>query len=136
ELGARVAVKAAPASSAPKWTKRLGPFGALAAAAIKFKTVIVLALTKAKFLLFGLAKVKTLLTMLASIGLYWTLYGWKFGVGFVLGIYIHEMGHIWELRQFGLRASAPMFIPGFGAFVILYYSPQNVGEDARVVLAW
>lgn len=83
----------------------------------------------------GLVKVKTLLTMLASMGLYWSLYGWKFGVGFVLGIYVHEMGHVWALRQLGLRASAPMFIPGFGAFVSLYDSPQSVGQDARIGLA-
>jgi Zn-dependent protease len=113
-----------PPESKSNWTKRLGPFGAIAAFLAKFKS-----------LLFGLAKIKTLLTMLASIGLYWTLYGWKFGLGFVLGIYVHEMGHIWELKQFGLRASAPMFIPGFGALVSLYDSPKNVGQDARIGLA-
>src|SRR5258708_10410932 len=135
ELGGRRAGKAALPQARPNWTKRLGPFGVLAAFLLKFKTFVLIALTKAKFLLFGLAKVKTLLTMLASIGLYWSLYGWKFGVGFILGIYVHEMGHIWALRQFGLRASAPMFIPGFGAFVSLYDSPKNVGEDARIGLA-
>ena len=110
--------------SKPNWTKRLGPFGALAAFLAKFKSLI-----------FGLAKIKTLLTMLASMGLYWALYGWKFGVGFILGIYVHEMGHVWALKQFGLRASAPMFIPGFGALVSLYDSPKNVGQDARIGLA-
>jgi Zn-dependent protease len=124
-----------PQQAPPNWTKRLGPFGVVIAFLLKFKTVALIVLTKAKFLLFGLAKLKTLLTLLASIGLYWTLYGWKFGVGFILGIYIHEMGHVWALRQFGLRASAPMFIPGFGAFVSLYDSPKNVGEDARIGLA-
>ncbi len=121
--------------SRPNWTKRLGPFGVIAAFLLKFKSVLLIAFTKVKFLLFGLAKVKTLLTMLASIGLYWALYGWKFGVGFILGIYVHEMGHVWALRQFGLRASVPMFIPGFGALVSLYDSPKNVGEDARIGLA-
>jgi len=118
------AVQLPPAPRSGNWTKRLGPLAALGAFLAKFK-----------FLLLGLAKVKTLLTMLASMGLYWSLYGWKFGVGFVLGIYIHEMGHIWALKQFGLRASAPMFIPGFGAFVSLYDSPASVGQDARIGLA-
>jgi Zn-dependent protease len=126
---------APPSESKPNWTKRLGPLGAIVAFLLKFKTAALLVLTKAKFLLFGLAKIKTLLTMLASIGLYWSLYGWKFGVGFILGIYVHEMGHVWALKQFGLRASAPMFIPGFGALVSLYDSPKNVGEDARIGLA-
>ena len=103
--------------------------------ALKFKTAILLLLTKGKFLIFGLAKVPTLLSMLASLGVYWSLYGWRFAAGFVIGIYIHEMGHVWMLRHYGLRASAPMFIPGFGAFVSLYDSPANVAEDARIGLA-
>ena len=119
----------------PNWTKRLGPFGAVVVFLLKFKSIVLVALTKAKFLLFGLAKLKKLLSMFASMGLYWALYGWKFGVGFVLGIYVHEMGHVWSLKRFGLRASAPMFIPGFGAVVSLYDSPPNVGVDARIGLA-
>jgi Zn-dependent protease len=82
-----------------------------------------------------LGKFKTLLTMLASMGLYWNWFGWRFAVGFVLGIYVHEMGHVWALHRLGLRASTPMFIPGFGAFISLYDSPANVGQDARIGLA-
>jgi Zn-dependent protease len=136
-LGAQGATAQIPGSTkqAPNWTKRFGPFGVIIVFLLKFKTFILLALTKAKFLLFGLAKIKTLLSMFASMGLYWALYGWKFGVGFILGIYIHEMGHVWALKRFGLRASAPMFIPGFGAFVSLYDSPADAGEDARIGLA-
>lgn len=119
----------------PAWIKKLGPFGAIVAGALKFKTAIFLLLTKAKFLLTGLAQLKTLLSMLATIGVYWTIYGWKFAAGFVIGIYIHEMGHVWMLKHYGLRASAPMFIPGFGAFVSLYDSPADVSEDARIGLA-
>lgn len=119
----------------PEWIKRLGPLGVVATAALKFKTAILLFFAKAKFLLFGLAKLKTLLSMLAFLGVYWGLYGWKFAAGFVLGIYIHEMGHVWMLRHYGLRASAPMFIPGLGAFVSLYDSPADVAQDARIGLA-
>lgn len=86
-------------------------------------------------MLLGFTKLNTLFSMFASIGLYWALYGWKFAAGFILGIYVHEMGHVWALRHYGLRASAPMFIPGFGAFVSLYDSPANVGQDARIGLA-
>lgn len=114
--------------SQPEWLKRLGPFGAVVAAALKFKTGIFLLLGK-------IGSIKTLLSMLAFFGVYWSLYGWKFAAGFVIGIYIHEMGHVWMLRQYGLRASMPMFIPGFGAFVSLYQSPLNVAQDARIGLA-
>ena len=119
----------------PAWIKRLGPFGAIFALGWKFKALVLVFLTKAKFLLFGLAKLKTLLSMLATMGVYWSWYGWKFAVGFVLGIYVHEMGHVWALRQYGLRASAPMFIPGFGAFISLYDSPISESQDARIGLA-
>jgi len=132
-LGAQAALPKA--NAAPNWTKKLGPLGAVIALLLKFKTLVLIALTKAKFLIFGLAKLKTLLSMFASMGFYWALYGWRFGVGFVLGIYVHEMGHVWALKRFGLRASSPMFIPGFGAFVSLYDSPPNVGIDARIGLA-
>jgi Zn-dependent protease len=119
----------------PAWIKRLGPLGAVLATLLKFKTAALLLLTKAKFLLLGLGQLKTLLSMLAFFGVYWSIYGWRFAAGFVIGIYIHEMGHVWMLRHYGLRASAPMFIPGLGAFVSLYGSPANVGEDARIGLA-
>jgi Zn-dependent protease len=134
------AIAAAPAQdsyqeSRARWTKRLGPLGVVVAFLLKFKTVLLLGVTKAKFLLLGLSKLSTFLSMFATFGVYWTWYGWKFALGFVLGIYVHEMGHVWRLRQYGLRASAPMFIPGFGAFVSLYDSPANLGEDARIGLA-
>jgi Zn-dependent protease len=73
--------------------------------------------------------------MALSMGYYWTLFGWPFAIGFVLGIYVHEMGHVWALHRLGLRASAPMFIPGFGAFVSLYDSPASVDDDAYIGLA-
>jgi Zn-dependent protease len=128
----RIADNAKPQS---KWVKRLGPLGVAVALLLKFKTVILLGLSKGKFLLLGLGKAKTVLSMFATMGLYWSLYGWKFGIAFVLGIYVHEMGHVWMLRHYGLRASAPMFIPGFGAFVSMYDSPANAGQDARIGLA-
>jgi hypothetical protein len=117
--------KTAQPDKTPEWLKKLGPIGA----------VIALILGKLKFLLVGLGQLKTLLSMLVTMGVYWSLYGWKFAVGFVLGIYIHEMGHVWMLRHYGLRASTPMFIPGFGAFISLYDSPANHGQDARIGLA-
>jgi len=134
-LGSQLSTARENPKAQSSWKKRLGPFGVVLALLAKFKTVILVALTKGKFLLLGFTKLNTLLSMFASMGLYWALYGWKFAVGFILGIYVHEMGHVWALRHFGLRASAPMFIPGFGAFVSLYDSPANVGQDARIGLA-
>jgi Zn-dependent protease len=115
--------------------KRLGELGVFGAALWKFKTFALLVLTKGKLLLLGLTKLSTLGSMLLSMGLYWSLYGWKFAVGFVLSIYVHEMGHVAALARYGIPATAPMFIPGFGAFVRMKAYPASASEDARVGLA-
>lgn len=124
-----------PPTPEPQWVKRLGPLGAVALLLWKFKFVLAALLSKWKFFLFGLTKASTFFTMLASFGLYWTLYGWKFGLGFVLSIYVHEMGHVAALRRFGIPATAPMFIPGLGALVRLKTHPHTTVEDATVGLA-
>jgi len=111
--------------------------GAIGAAALllwKFKAIGVFLLTKGKLLLFGLSKGSTFFSMLAALGVYWTLWGWKFALGFVLSIYIHEMGHVAAMKRFGLAATAPMFIPGFGAFIRMKQHPATAQEEARIGL--
>ena len=123
---------AKPGSRLGKGAAGLGALGALLA---KFKFAVVFLLTKAKLLLFGLTKAGTLFSMLLSTGLYWTLWGWKFAIGVVLSIYVHEMGHVQALQRFGIKATAPMFIPGVGAVIRLKQYPATPREDARVGLA-
>ena len=101
----------------------------------KFKSVILLLLTKGKFLLLGLSKSSTLFSMVLSLGVYWTAFGWKFALGLVLSIYVHEMGHVAMLRRYGIKSTAPMFIPGLGAMVRMQQYPHGPREDARVGLA-
>ena len=60
----------------------------------KIKWLALIALSKGKLLLLGLTKGGTLLTMLASMGVYWAAWGWKLALGLVVSIYIHEMGHV------------------------------------------
>jgi Zn-dependent protease len=108
-----------------KLAAKLGPVG----------TGLLVALSKGKLLLLGLTKLSTLASMLAFFAVYWSLFGWRFALGFVMSIYIHEMGHVMALRRYNIAASAPMFIPFFGAFVRMKQYPGNVGEDARVGLA-
>jgi Zn-dependent protease len=122
-------------SSGGERKKKLGVIGTVGALLLKFKTLGLVILTKGKLVLLGLTKLNTLLSMLVSIGFYWALYGWKFGLGFVLSIYVHEMGHVMALASYGIPASPPMFIPGIGAFVRLKAYPASPGEDARVGLA-
>ena len=94
-----------------------------------------LLLTKGKLLLLGLTKAGTLWTMVLAFGVYWTIWGWKFAAGLVVSIYIHEMGHVVALSRFGIKASMPMFIPGFGALIRMKQHPASPREDARVGLA-
>ena len=96
--------------------------------------LLLLLLTKGKFLLLGLTKMGTLLTMLASLGVYWAMYGWAFALGLIVSIYIHEMGHVAAIRRC-TPAGAPMFIPGFGAFIQLRGIRLPPIPEARVGLA-
>ena len=121
-----------PTSGRWKWLAALGPVALLL---WKFKFLVVAALSKGKLLLLGLTKAGTLLSMFAMVGVYWTVWGFWFALGVVLSIYVHEMGHVAALRRYGIPASAPMFIPGFGALVRLRQSPANARENSRVGLA-
>jgi Zn-dependent protease len=122
-----------PASSGR--SKGLASLGALGVLVAKFKWIILMILGKGKLLLVGLAQAKTFLSMAIALGVYTMLYGWRFALGLIASIYVHEMGHVAWLRRYGIAATAPMFIPGFGAFVRLKQHPATVGEDARVGLA-
>lgn len=112
-----------------------GGLAALALLAWKLKGILLFVATKGKLLFLGLTKLGTVSTMLLSVGVYWTAFGWPLAVGLVASIYVHEMGHVAALQRFGIKASLPMFIPGLGAVVRLHQSPANEREDARVGLA-
>jgi Zn-dependent protease len=132
-LGHRPVVPPAPpATGFWKWLAVLGP-GALLL--WKFKFVLVFLATKGKLLLLGLTKGSTFLSMLAAVGVYWTVWGLPFALGFVVAIYVHEMGHVAALRYYGIAATAPMFIPGLGAFIRLKQPTLNARESARIGLA-
>jgi Zn-dependent protease len=125
---------------APKsnWLKLGAGGGAIGGAALllwKLKAVLFFALTKGKLLLLGLTNASTLFSMLAAFGVYWAAFGWTFAAGLVASIYVHEMGHVAALRRLGIAATAPMFIPGVGAFVRLRGRVFSPIDDARIGLA-
>jgi Zn-dependent protease len=114
-----------------EWRKLFAPLGGLALLAVKFGA-------KLKALLLLLPKVKlftTSGTMLVSIGAYSLIWGWKFAIGFVALLFVHEMGHVLQLRREGLPASAPMFIPFMGAVIWAKSLGSNAAAEARVGLA-
>jgi Zn-dependent protease len=101
----------------------------------KFKIAIIFLLTKGKLLLLGLTKAGTLFSMILSLGVYWSAFGWKWALGIVASIYVHEMGHVAMLRHYGIPATAPMFLPGIGAVIRSRFYPKDVIAQARVGLA-
>jgi Zn-dependent protease len=85
-----------------------------------------------------LLKLKVLTTgasMLVSVAAYAWLWGLPFAIGFVLLIFVHELGHVIELRRQGVPASAPLFIPFLGAVVGMKKLPDDAWMEARVALA-
>ncbi|HEY7420806.1 MAG TPA: site-2 protease family protein [Gaiellaceae bacterium] len=60
---------------------------------------------------------------------------WKFGLGFVLLILVHELGHVFEARRQGLQVSLPTFIPFFGAYVTVRHGGVAPWRSALVSLA-
>lgn len=99
---------------------------------------LVFVASKAKGILLALAKIKavtTLGTMFVSIAAYALLFGWPFAVGFVLLIFVHEMGHVIQLRREGVEASAPIFIPFLGAMIAAKSLGEDAVAEARVGLA-
>ena len=103
--------------------KALGPIGVIGVVILKF-------LAKIKFVLPIL--LKTGGSMLITIGVYAMVWGWKFAVGFVFLLMLHECGHLIVAKKFGLKVSAPMFIPFVGAFILLKEAPRNAWMEACV----
>jgi Zn-dependent protease len=115
----------------PAWRRAAGALVAAGLLVLKFGA-------KLKALLFLIPKLKLFTTsasMLVSIGAYALIWGWRFAVGFVLLLLVHELGHVIQLRREGIRASAPMFIPFLGAVVAMKELPKDAAAEARVGLA-
>jgi len=86
-------------------------------------------------LLLKLKVFTTGISMLVSIAAYAWIWGLPFAVGFVVLIFVHELGHVLELRRQGVPASAPLFIPFLGAVIGMKQLPDDAWKEARVALA-
>lgn len=70
-----------------------------------------------------------------SVGGYALLFGWRFAIGFVLLILVHELGHYVEAKRQGLSPSLPVFVPFLGAYVALKGQPFDPWRNALVSIA-
>jgi Zn-dependent protease len=74
-------------------------------------------------------------SMLLSLAVYATIWGWRYAAGFIALLFAHEMGHYIAARQRGLNVGAPAFIPFVGAWIALKEQPIDVETEAYVALA-
>ncbi len=87
----------------------------------------------AKFGKVGLTAISMLVSVVAYASL-WGL-GWAAAFGFVILLFIHEMGHWTMMRLKGVPASAPIFIPFLGAVIGMRAMPRSVKDEAEIGIA-
>jgi Zn-dependent protease len=86
-------------------------------------------LVKFSFVFFKFASI------FVAVGGYALIWGWRFAIGLVLLILVHEMGHFVEARRQGLNPGLPVFIPFFGAYVAIRDERINPWQHALISLA-
>ena len=105
--------------------KTLGPLVVVIALLGKiFKPLLVLL----KFSKFG----ATFISMFVTVIVYSLFFGWKFALGFVILLLIHENGHMLAAKKTGLPVSKPIFIPFVGAFISMKEMPKSARQEAII----
>ncbi|MHB8157374.1 MAG: site-2 protease family protein, partial [Desulfocucumaceae bacterium] len=81
-----------------------------------------------KFSKFG----ATIVSMFVTIIVYSLFFGWKFALGFVVLLLIHENGHLLAAKKTGLPVSKPIFIPFVGALINMKEMPKSASQEALI----
>ena len=118
-------------SPAPPAKNNRGLLGGLAA-------LLLAALAYGKYAVLLIFKIPALLTLgsaLVSVAAYSLLAGPWVAVGLVLMIFVHEMGHVVEIRRQGMQATAPIFIPFLGAAIFQRSHAQSPIRQAQIGIA-
>jgi Zn-dependent protease len=71
-------------------------------------------------------------SMLLSVLAYALVYGWRYAVGFVALLFVHELGHYLAARQRGLQVGLPTFLPFVGAWIEMKQMPHDAETEAWV----
>lgn len=115
-------------SPPPKKKKKLAGLGGILVAIgsflLKFKSLAFL-------LKFGVVG----FSALASVFVYSLLFGWRFAIGLVVLLFIHEMGHAVVMKLKGVPMGGMIFIPLLGAAVTMRQMPQNAKDEAEIGIA-
>lgn len=97
--------------------RALAPIAAFLAAVVKLKSVLFLG------------------SMFVSIAAYAQLWGWRYGVGFVVLLLVHELGHVIALRLRGIKTSGLVFIPFIAALTMWEPKERRPYQEAETALA-
>jgi Zn-dependent protease len=81
----------------------------------------------------GFAKFSAFFVSFAVYSLWFK--SWEFGLGFVLLILVHELGHVVEARRQRVPVTLPTFIPFIGAFVTVRQGGIAPWRSALISLA-
>ena len=86
-------------------------------------------------LLLKIPALGTLVSVLISFGLYAVGFGPWFAVALIAMLFVHEMGHVLEIRRQGMQATAPIFIPFLGAAIFQRSHPTTALKQAQIGIA-
>ena len=118
-------------SPAPSTRRRNGMVGGLVAALAG-----VLAYGKyALLLIFKVPALATLFSALVSFALSARIYTTESAIALVVMLFVHEMGHVVEIRRQGMQATAPIFIPFLGAAIFQREHPSSAVNQALIGIA-
>lgn len=119
-----------------KKKSRWGWFTGVGGLLLLFKATKIWMIIKGIFIFLKFGKFLTTgLSMMVMIVVYTFMYGWKYAVGIVLLLFIHEMGHLTASRRLGIDTSMPMFIPFVGALIQMRQEPKDAKTEAIVGIA-
>jgi|tagenome__1003787_1003787.scaffolds.fasta_scaffold20730848_2 membrane-associated protease RseP (regulator of RpoE activity) len=71
-----------------------------------------------------------------SFAVYSALFhSWEFGLGLILLILVHEMGHFAEAKRQGVHVTLPTFVPFLGAYVLVSRANLSPYRSSLISLA-
>lgn len=73
-------------------------------------------------------------SMLVSLAVYAVAFGFRFAFGFVILLFLHELGHLIASRAVGVKTQGPIFVPFIGAALALKDVPVNARMEANIAI--
>jgi Zn-dependent protease len=126
--GAQYPLPAVPRPSRRRQTGLMGTLAALMVAVVGYGKYLLIAAKAVPLLV-------PVLSILVSFAAYSIFAGPTVAAALIAMIFVHEMGHVIEIRRQGLKATAPIFIPFFGAAIFQRSHPQNALRQAEIGIA-